>query len=611
MSRNVSTPSFAGLRSRQGARRLGLAALSAAVGAFAPAAFAAGTATYVGSAANTNWDDTSNWSGGTLPLAGDDIVISDTTAQSTLTLNDGSHAIGLLQYGSTGTRVSGTSSAQAFQVSAGGNLTRVLTINTGITANGTNAAINLLIAAPITVAAPQTWTVGGSSATAPATNGAGSALSDQGLSISNANNGTNAVALTLGGKLTKAGIGQLLIIGRTVGDGDIDVNAGALKLNAGNSTQLTVGGTGTITVNSGASLFVSKNSGTFNLTKAIKVNAGGTLSVGGNLGNGSYNIDSPIAWSGGTTLNTNPGAANQVVNFTGAMTGTGTITTSVSSTNTGRVVLLSGDNSGLSATILNKTVLAIGSATALGTGVYRADTGSTLQSSDGTARTINNVVDLAASTTFGSATTGELIFSSTGSNGALIGIAAGGQPKTITVANARTTISGTITDTGGGNAITKAGTGILVFSGANLYTRPTAVTVGTLQVVSGGRIGSPSGTNTVTIGDAGLLQLDVAGIADGANLDVTSTDSIAEVALASGVVDTINGLILNGVPVQPGTYGSSTSGAANTGLANPDDFFSGPGTLNVTNLAVVPEPGTLGLAGIAIGGLLAGRRRRR
>ena len=78
--------------------------------------------------------------------------------------------------------------------------------------------------------------------------------------------------------------------------------------------------------------------------------------------------------------------------------------------------------------------------------------------------------------------------------------------------------------------------------------------------------------------------------------------------------DIVNGLIVNGVPMAPGTYGSTASGANNPGLvgvANPDDVFSGTGVLNVQNLAVVPEPGTLGLAGVAVGGMLIRRRRRR
>ena len=603
MSNVAHSPFDRARRMRLNRKGLGLTALAAAA-SLAPAAFAA---TYTGGGTDGNWNNAANWNPAA-PASGENVIIADTTTQSTLTLNDGPHTIGLLQFGDSGTRGSNSATFNILASTAANGLT----INGGVTANGAITAPILLIKTPLTIQGDQSWSVAG---------GLGSPVTDQGVSIANAVNGT---ALTLdisGGKITKTGAGQLLIIGRTVGNGSIDINQGAVKLNGGNSTLLTVGGTGTITVNSGASLFIARNSGTLDITKAIQVNAGGTLSVGGNTGVTAA-IASPIAWSGTATatLNQNSPTTSQVTNFTGNFTGSANITATATTAGGGRFMILSGDNGGYSGHIINRAVLAVGSnTTPLGTGVYRADTtASVLQAADATARTIPNIFDVASSTTLGATGTGDLTFTATGSmvgpsGGTVTGIATGNAAKTLTINNTRTTFSGTVTDGGapGTNALTKAGPGILVFSGANTYTRPTTVTAGILQVVSGGRIGSPSGTNTVTIGDAGLLQLDVAGIADGANLDVTSTDSIAEVALASGVVDTINGLILNGVPVQPGTYGSSTSGAANTGLPNPDDFFSGPGTLNVTNLAVVPEPGTLGLAGIAIGGLLGGRRRRR
>jgi len=60
---------------RRGNKALGFAALAAA--GLTPGAFAG---TYVGSAANPNWDNTDNWVGNTLPAPGDDVIISDTTA---------------------------------------------------------------------------------------------------------------------------------------------------------------------------------------------------------------------------------------------------------------------------------------------------------------------------------------------------------------------------------------------------------------------------------------------------------------------------------------------------------------------------------------------------
>ena len=72
--------------------------------------------------------------------------------------------------------------------------------------------------------------------------------------------------------------------------------------------------------------------------------------------------------------------------------------------------------------------------------------------------------------------------------------------------------------------------------------------------------------------------------------------------LGAGVNETIGMLLLNGIAQEIGTYGSTTSGAT---FQN-DEFFSGPGVLNVT---LVPEPASLSLLGFAAAGLL-GRRRR-
>ena len=592
-------------------RRQGLALAALAAAATAGLSLPTRAATYTGAGTDSNWSNSANWTP-TLPANGEDVFIADTTTQNALTLNDGAHTIGALNFGTSGAR--GSNSAN-FTITSGTAAANLLTINGGLNANGPLTGPNFLINTQVAVQGDQTWSVAGA---------VGSPATDQGVSIANA---TNTVAVNFdisGGKITKTGVGQLLIIGRNVGNGSIDINQGAVKLNAGNSTTLTVNGTGTITVNNTGSLFIAANSGTLSLSKAIKINDGGTVSVGGNRTLVST-VASQISVSGtNVTVNQNSTTAGQVTNFTGPWTGTGTINFTLSGSGSARAMVLSGDNSGLAAQITNKAILSIGTTTPLGTGVYRADTASTLQSSDTNARTINNVVDLAADTAFGNtaATTGDLTFTGLGdgtgkgirTDGTTIrGIATGNGAKTITVNNTRVTFNCVVNDGGAAtaNALTKAGTGTLVFGVANTYNRPTVINAGTLQLTGTGTLGSATNSGTVTVADAGLLQLDVAGLSDTGTLSVNSSDTTAEVAIASGVSDNVNGLIINGVPMAIGTYGSTASGAANPGLANPNDIFSGTGMLNVTALAVVPEPGTLGLAGIAVGGLLAGRRRKR
>jgi fibronectin-binding autotransporter adhesin len=602
--------SFDGVRRGEGKRRVA-AMLAVAIGAAGPAA----GATYLGSAANTNWNDPANWTPG-VPAEGEDVIIADVTAQNTLTLNDGPHAVGLFQFGDTGTRAL-SAMTPVFAVAA--PAANALTINGGLTALSgvaTSTGVSLNLSAPVVIQGDQTWSIGGS---------AGTPTSDQGVAFP-----SSANAITFNGKITKTGTGQLLFIGRTFGDGSIDVAAGSVKLNAGSTALLTVNGTGTITVGTGtagtgAMLIVSKNSGTLSMTKAVAVNAG-TISVGGNNATGTpgtFNIASPVSWAGTNTLNQTSDTANLVANFSGTWTGSGIIATTIAGAAgaTGRYVVISGNNAGLSARFQNAVTLAVGSDTALGTGVYRSNGGSVLRAADMTARVVPNVIDVASSTTFGSAaadgtpTSGNLTFTATGSgtsdSGTVTGIATGSGAKTLTVLNARTTFSGTVTGGASANAITKAGAGLLELSGLNTYNRPTTIAAGTLQVTGSGRLGAVGNAQPVTVADAGLLDLQAAGLSDAASLNITSTDPAAEVNVGAGVNDVVNMLFVNGVAMTPGTYGSTASGATNpgfalSGVASPDEVFSGTGVLTVLT---IPEPGSVGLLG-AVAGLLAARRRR-
>jgi uncharacterized protein with beta-barrel porin domain len=70
-------------------------------------------------------------------------------------------------------------------------------------------------------------------------------------------------SLVLGANLTKTGSGQLVLAATTVsGAGNIIVNEGALKLNAGVSRLVTLGGSGKVTLNNDAELFIVRNTGT-------------------------------------------------------------------------------------------------------------------------------------------------------------------------------------------------------------------------------------------------------------------------------------------------------------------------------------------------------------
>ncbi|MEP4078854.1 beta strand repeat-containing protein [Haloferula sp.] len=104
-------------------------------------------------------------------------------------------------------------------------------------------------------------------------------------------------------------------------------------------------------------------------------------------------------------------------------------------------------------------------------------------------------------------------------------------------------------------SVTKSGDGKWILSGAHTYTGTTTV--------NGGILALPA---TADLSDDSSVQLNSAG-----TLDLAAALNIKIKSL------TVDG----GSPLADGTYGSSTSGATNAGLANPDDYFSGDGILTV------------------------------
>lgn len=281
-------------------------------------------ATWVGTVSNA-WSAPGNWSPELVPFPGESIVVADITPGDRINL-DVPATIGSFQLGSDGSRV-----APLLNVYTGD---RTFTIDGGLTAAGELDRVALRIRGNTTLGLDQVWDVGGEM---------GSVTIDRGVFVQN-DGGNNLIQLT--GSLTKTGSGQLSLGGVTVdGPGDIVVDAGALKLNAGFSRLLTVGGSGRIVVNDGAGLFISKNSGTMDVTRQIVMNGTAELIAGGggfNLGTPNT-IASPIEWNGTHRLgmiNDNP------TTFSGAWTGSGSISRSG-----GETITLSGDASGFTGTL--------------------------------------------------------------------------------------------------------------------------------------------------------------------------------------------------------------------------------------------------------------------
>lgn len=273
---------------------------------------------------STDWATAANWTPG-VPAAGADIIIADATGSTNNMVLDASHGIGSFTFGTTGTRTAAfTLQTNAF----------VLTLANGIVANGNFAAVGPNLRGNFIVSGDQTWDVAGAS---------GIFSDDRGVAFRGVNDTaatTPSGTLVLNGNVTKIDTGAVMLIGLDVsGNGNITVDAGALKLNAGSSQPLNIGGGGNITVNGTSSLFLARNSGTFNVTRPIIMNGTSTMS----LGNGSNStIASNMAWN--DTAHTLSLATS--FTFSGAWTGLAT----VNKTGAGELTL-SGTNTGFSGTL--------------------------------------------------------------------------------------------------------------------------------------------------------------------------------------------------------------------------------------------------------------------
>lgn len=306
-----------------------LLALTLPVGWFLTPLAADAQSTFTGST-SADWATVSNWIPGVLPAAGDSIAIADVTPNgaNTLTL-DASHSIGAFFFGSTpaATRIT------AFTVQTNAN---VLTLAGGITANGNFAGIGPSIRGNVVIPANQIWKVEGA---------AGNFGDDRGVAIRGINDNASATAsgtLALNGNVTKTGVGAVMLINTDItGAGNLTVDQGVVKLNAGGNQPLIVGGTGNITLNNATSLYVVRNSGTFNITRPFVLNGTSNLVVG----NGGGTVLSNAIGFNGTTHTLN---VNSPFTFSGPLTsGAATVVNKTS----GGVATINGNNSGFLGTL--------------------------------------------------------------------------------------------------------------------------------------------------------------------------------------------------------------------------------------------------------------------
>ena len=499
--------------------------------------------------ASVNWNNAANWSPG-IPASGDDMVIADTTANTSLTINDASHTIGTLTYGTTGTR------ASAFTINdnvTGSSGAFVLTISNGVVANGNfqTAGGSFSIKTPITVQGDQTWSIGGNQ---------GDPVNDYGLLLTVGAAGTQR-PLVLNGTLTKTGSGQLCFIGQNVGNGNIVVNQGALKINAGSSTINTVGGTGTITVNSGASIYISRNSGTLNVTKAIVLNDGSFIRFGGNNAGQNY-FGSPLTFNG--TVGIPMYYASLLLDATNSWSGTLNSTI----TGSGGTITLWGNNSSLSGTLNNN-------------GTFHLRFGADNSSSAAVEYGMNNAA--AYYETYGntSLTFGAL----SGTAGIVRNSYTNGTPATLTVGalNTSRTFGGIIQDNTGTMAVSKVGSGTLTLTGANTFS-------GGINVINGA---------VLLQGTAASIGSGSVSVQSGASFGGSGTASGAVTVLAGGQIEADGGAGSPGLNIASLTLGSASTDATTSSInVYAGGAITNSGALTVNGSNVVNIPGAAPAVGI-------------
>lgn len=138
-------------------------------------------------------------------------------------------------------------------------------------------------------------------------------------------------------------------------------------------------------------------------------------------------------------------------------------------------------------------------------------------------------------------------------------------------------------------SVTKTGDGTVIFDAANTYTGPTSIQQGTLAI-----------TNTSAISSSSLVSL-----AAGASFDVSGLSG--GYTVPSGQTIGGSGTILGSVTFGAGSTLSPglSSGVSGAALLPSADQFSTPQTI------AVPEPATLGMAGVGLGFLGLGALRRK
>lgn len=244
----------------------------------------------------------------------------------------------------------------------------------------------------------------------------------------------------------------------------------------------TFSGTGGVIINNTNGV---KFVGAKTISKSLNITAG-TFDLNGNIQTVGDLQGSGIITNNGSAATLITGSDNASTTYSGSIQdGTGTVALTISTTG---VFTLNGNSTYSVATKLNNGgTLNINSSTAIGTSPFTISAASKIDNTSGNPISINNVVTWTSGFTF------------LGSNKLTFGTASINAPvggsRTLTINNNELVIAENIS---GGLTLTKAGSGTLTLSGANIFTGGVTLSAGTLNINSSTALGT--GAFTITTG---------------------------------------------------------------------------------------------------------------
>ncbi|OAJ63603.1 autotransporter-associated beta strand repeat-containing protein [Paraburkholderia ginsengiterrae] len=551
----------------------------------------------------------STGSGAVLAVNG---VVSGSTPSSGLNVNGTGTVVltGLNTYGGGTTLASGTLQGNSGSLHGAIANSALLVFNQA--SNGTfggtisgNGAVVKQNLGTLTLSTPQSYT-GGTSVTGGVLQGNSSSLQGNinlagatGLVFDQASAGTFNGQISGAGTVTKQNTGTLTFNTAQNYGGGTDITGGTLALTGAGTAGTS---SGAVNVGGGAALNVQTT-----LPNAVNL-AGGTLETT----SGSGTVNGPVTLYGsgafatgsGATLAVNGAIADGTPHSALTVAGTGLVTLTGVNTYSGGTALtggtLQGNTNSLQGAIANSaslifnqasngafsgTISGTGSVTKQNTGALTFNTaqlytggtrvtGGTLTVTNGgtaggatSAITVGNGAALDVQNTLPNAVTlaGGTLETTSGA-GAVNGpvtVGAGGGASLSAGANASLTVNGAIGDDGTGQALSKQGTGLVTFNGANSYRGGTSVQAGTLALGAASSLGS----GVATVDGGATLRLN--GTTLSTNLSLLDGSTLATTGSVNALTGTLN--------VRSATFDIGAGSTLNAGSAF--NHFTGTTTL--------------------------------